>query len=316
MEDPTLAARETAATALGHDVPVGLASDDDHPIVAISVAGDPPCARIAWVEPDGGEIIARMACPPGVPSRARPVVACLADLEVSGHDPDRLIVARVAPEAAAIQAVLAEPFAPDPAPVGPGGLAVQRLAADANVMGVDALNANGEPIGRVIRGGLAILATNGRGVSGRLGAGHGMAAGVGDGRWVETAEEAAFEAGFSFRDPIWVPKGMEASRYRVEPDVSYPSAPPGLLRTWTGEGDGRVLIRQVVAPLASTPVPGPKAEIVEINGREAVLGGRWMGTLVWQNDELAFGVQVQRMPWPGEVAQRVARSLEAGSGGN
>lgn len=316
MDDPETAARETAATALGHDVPLGLPAEDGHPIVALSRAGDPPSARVAWVEPDTGAIVARMACPPGVPSRARPLVACVADLEAPGHRHDRLIVARVAPEAAAIQALLSEPDRPDPAPVGPEGLAVQRIAPDANVMAVDALDASGEPIGRLIRGGLAILATSGQGVSGRLGAGHGMAAGIGDGRWVESAEEAAFEAGFAFREPGWVPRGMTPSRYRVEPDVSYPSAPPGLIRTWTGEGEGRVLIRQVVAPLASPPSPGRLSKVVDVNGVPGVLGGRWMGTLVWQTEEIAFGVQVQRMPWPAEVAQRVARSLgETGEGG-
>lgn len=309
MDDPETAARETAATALGHDVPLGLAATDGHAIVALSTAGDPPSVRVAWVAPEDGAIIARMACPPGVPSRARPVIACIADLEAPGHTPDRLLVARVDSGTAAVQVLLSEPERPEPASVGPGGLVVQRLASDATVMAVDALNSVGEPIGRLIRGGIAILATNGQGVSGRLGAGHGMAAGIGDGRWVESADEAAFEAGFAFREPGWVPRGMTPSRYRVEPDVSYPSAPPGLLRTWTGEGDGRVLVRQVVAPLASPPAPGRLSEIVDVNGVPGVLGGRWMGTLVWETDEIAFGVQVQRMPWPVEVAQRVARSL-------
>ena len=308
MDDPGTAAREAAATALGHEVPHGLPAQDGHPIVALSVAGDPSCARVAWVAEDGA-IVARMACPPGVPSRVRPVVACVADLEASGHDHDRLLVARVAPEAAAIQIVLPEGVRSAPAPAGPERLAVQRLAPDASVMAVDALDGGGEPIGRLVRGGIAMLSTNGRGVSGRLGAGHGMAAGIGDGRWVESAEEAAFEAGFSFREPGWVPRGMSPSRYRVEPDVSYPSAPPGLLRTWTGSGEGRVLIRQVVAPLASPPAPGRLSEIIDVNGVPGVLGGRWMGTLVWQTEDIAYGVQVQRMPWPGEVAQRVARSL-------
>ena len=53
MDDAVARAREIAEAALGHPVPHALPAEDGAPIVAASVAGDPPCARVAWVSPEG-----------------------------------------------------------------------------------------------------------------------------------------------------------------------------------------------------------------------------------------------------------------------
>ncbi len=105
MDDAVARAREIAEGALGHPVPHALPSEEGAPIVAASVAGDPPCARVAWVAPDG-EVVARVSCPPGRPSIWRPVVAAAVSLEAPPHA-DRVLVGRLAPEAVAAQPLLA-----------------------------------------------------------------------------------------------------------------------------------------------------------------------------------------------------------------
>ena len=117
MDDTERRAREIAAGALGHPVPHALAGPGDELIVAASVAGDPPAARVAWVDRDG-RVIARVACPPGRPSRWRPVVAAAVALDVPGLPADRVLVARLAPEAAAVRPVLASEDEPRATPVG------------------------------------------------------------------------------------------------------------------------------------------------------------------------------------------------------
>ena len=89
MDEAGERAREIAEAALGHPVPYVLAAEDGRPIVAASVAGEPPAARVAWLTPEG-EVIARVACPPGRPSRWRPVVAAADRLagRVDGVDRD------------------------------------------------------------------------------------------------------------------------------------------------------------------------------------------------------------------------------------
>jgi hypothetical protein len=310
MSDPFGAARRIAEGALGHEVPTGLPPEGDGPIVAASMAGDPPRARVAWVAADGA-VLARVACPPGRPSRARPVVATVVDLATPEGVEDRLVVARAAPEAVAVRPVLATEEQQKAVPVGEGGLAIARIGA-APVLAVDALDARGEPIGRLIRAGIAELHSDGGAVSGRLGAGHGMSAGFGAGRWCETLEEAAFEAGFTPRLPGWLPDGLERTRPRMEPDPIYPAAPPGIVIAWTSaDGRSRVLLRQVIAPLATPPLPSGITHEVPIGDSVGVVGGRRLGTLVWETPDRAFGLQVRGLTGPDDVAVRVARTIPA-----
>jgi hypothetical protein len=307
MEEPPSGARSIAERALGHPVPLVLAGGPDDLIVAASVVGDPPRARVAWVS-QGGEVVARVACPPARPSRWRPVVAASVAVEMPGVD-DRVLVARSAPEASAILPVLASEDPGRPVPVGEEGLSLARLAADVPVLAVDALDPSGEPIGRLDRPGISELRFDGSSVSGRMGATHGMGAGIGGGRWAPGLGDAAFEVGYDPWLPAWVPPGFARGRPRVEPDVSYPAAPPAVVVAWTGDGGARVLLRQAPAPLASPDRGGRDAREVVIGSATGVLRGRGLVTLVWETPERAFGLQVRGVPDGEEVALRVARSI-------
>jgi hypothetical protein len=307
MEDER-PARELAEAALGHPVPHALPAEDGLPIVAASVAGDPPYARVAWVDPGGG-IVARISCPPGRPSRWRPVVAATVSLEAPPTPADRVLGARVAAEAHAVRPVLAAEDEAAPAPVGEQGLVLARLPAETAVIAVDALDERGEPIGRLARPGISELRFDGSSVSGRLGATHGMGAGIGSGRWAPGLAEAAFEAGYSPWLPAWMPDGLERGRPRVEPDLAYPAAPPALVIAWTGGDAERVLLRQAPAPLASPDTGGRDARRVAVGQAEGVLRGRGLVTLVWETPERAFGLQVRGVRGGEDIALRVARSI-------
>jgi hypothetical protein len=307
MEDAAARARGIAEGALGHPVPHALPAEGDGAIAAASVAGDPPFARIAWVS-QRGEVIARVACPPGRPSRWRPVVAAAVSLEAPPHA-DRVLVGRLAPEAAAARPMLAAEGEVAAAPAGGEGLVLARIPAEVAVLAVDALDASGEPIGRLGRPGLSELRFDGSSVSGRLGATHGMGAGIGGGRWAPGLVEAAFEAGYEAWLPTWMPAGMERGRPRVEPDVAYPAAPPAIVIAWTGPDGARVLLRQAPAPLASPETGGRGARNAAIGDAQGVLRGPRLVTLVWEGPERAFGLQVRGMPGGEEVALRVARSI-------
>jgi hypothetical protein len=307
MEDARERAREIAESALGHPVPHALPADGAGLVAAASVAGDPPCARLAWVSPEG-EVVARVACPPGRPSRWRPVVAAAVSLEAPPHA-DRVLVARLASEAAAALPMLASD---EPAPAeaaGGEGLVLARIPAEVPVLAVDALDASGEPIGRLARAGVSELRFDGSSVSGRLGATHGMGAGIGGGRWAPGLAEAAFEAGYEAWLPAWVPEGLARGRPRVEPDISYPAAPPAIVIAWTGGDGARVLLRQAPAPLASPDTGGRGARTATVGEAEGILRGPRLVTLVWEGPERAFGIQVRGMPHGEEVALRVARSI-------
>ncbi len=308
MDETDRRAREIAASALGHPVPHALAGPGDEMIVAASVAGDPPAARVAWVDRDG-RVIARVACPPGRPSRWRPVVAAAVALDLPGVPPDRVLVARLAPEAAALRPVLASEDEPRATPVGEEGLALVRLPPEVPVIAVDALDASGEPIGRLARPGVSELRFDGAAVSGRIGATHGMGAGIGAGRWTPGLPEAAFEAGYVPWLPSWMPPGLERGRPRVEPDVAYPAAPPAIVIAWAGGEAARVLLRQAPAPLASPDTGGRGAREVPVGAVSGVLRGRGLVTLVWETPERAFGLQIRGVPGGEEIALRVARSV-------
>jgi hypothetical protein len=310
MEDAAARARGIAEGALGHPVPHALPAEGGEgggAIVAASVAGEPPCARVAWVSPEGA-IIARVACPPGRPSRWRPVVATAVSLEAPPHA-DRVLVGRLAPEAAAARPVLAAEDDLPAAPAGGQGLLLVRIPAEVPVLGVDALDGSGEPIGRLGRPGVSELRFDGSSVSGRLGATHGMAAGIGGGRWASGLADAAFEAGYEAWLPTWTPPGLERGRPRVEPDVAYPAAPPAIVVAWTRADGARVLLRQAPAPLASPETGGRGARSATIGDATGVLRGTRLVTLVWEGPERAFGIQVRGMPGGEEVALRVARSI-------
>lgn len=292
---------------LGHEVTATLAGPDGL-VVAASVAGEPPRTRLAWLDPPNRAIIGRIACPPARPSRPRPLVAT--DVAISEEAvADRVLAIRVADGVAAVSAVLALEEQPDPVEVTAGGIALMRLDRSVAVLGVDALDGNGEPVGRLVGAGIGeVHQTAGR-LTGRLGLGHGMAAGFGPGHWVDDVTEAAFEAGYEPAVPGWVPDGLPRGSFHIEPDTAYPSAPPSIVVAW-GREPRRVLVRQTPAPLA-VPDPGGRATTeVEVAASNGVLFARGrFATLVWESAERAFGVQVVGIEDPGGVAVRVARSL-------
>ena len=308
VDDALAALRATAEAALGHPVPYLLTPGGDGPSVAASVAGDPPRARVAWVGADGA-VVARVACPPGRPSRWRPVVAAVVSLEMPPLPVDRVLVARAAPEAASVRPLVASEDEVAPVAVGEEGLVLIRLASEAPVIAVDALDASGEPIGRLARAGVSELRFDGSSVSGRMGATHGMGAGIGDGRWAPGLADAAFEVGYTPWLPDWTPPGLTRGLPRVEPDVSYPSAPPAVVIAWTSADGARVLLRQCPAPLASPDTGGRDARPVAVGDVTAVLRGRGLITLVWETAERAFGLQVRGASLGEETALRVARSI-------
>jgi hypothetical protein len=290
-------------------VPHLLARADEPLIVAASVTGEPPGVRVAWVARDDGAVVARVACPPGRPSRWRPLVAAVVALDMGPVAEDRVLVARAAAEASAIVPILAAEVPASPVAIGPQGLVLVRLAAEVAVLAVDALDVHGEPIGRLARPGVAELRFDGSALGGRLGATHGMGAGIGAGSWAPGLAEAAFEAGYDPWLPAWLPPDLRRGRPRVEPDVSYPAAPPALVLAWSGPGGARILLRQAPAPLASPDGGGGGARAVEVGEWPGVLRGRRLVTLVWETDDRAFGLQVRGMAGAEEVAMRVAGSV-------
>ena len=308
MDDARARAREIAESALGHSVPHALPADGAGLVAAASVAGDPPCARVAWVSPEG-EVVARVACPPGRPSRWRPVVAAAVSLEAPPHA-DRVLVARLAPRGRRGPPHARQRRARAGRQAAGGeGLVLARIPAEVAVLAVDALDASGEPIGRLARAGVSELRFDGSSVSGRLGATHGMGAGIGGGRWAPGLAEAAFEAGYEAWLPTWVPEGLARGRPRVEPDIAYPAAPPAIVIAWTGGDGARVLLRQAPAPLASPDTGGRGARPATVGDAEGSCAGPRLVTLVWERPERAFGLQVRGMPDGEEVALRVARSI-------
>jgi hypothetical protein len=297
-------------TILAHPVIAALAPDEGPLWVAVSTAGPPIRVRVAWVDMPAQEVRARVSCPPGIPSRWRPLVGAVVRLFDAGQPIDQLFVGRLAPEAQAALPLLAEESTPAATPAGPEGVVVIRVSPTSILLGVDAIGPANEPVGRLDRSGMAELDTSGGQVSGRLGSGHGMAAGIGHGRWLDDLESATFEVGYAVVLPSWLPHGVRRSRPRIEPDLSYPFGPMAVIVTWDGADSQRVLLRQTVAPLASPDPGGALARPVEINGWEGVLRGRRaFVTVVWQTPTRAFGVQVQRMDDAEEVALRVARSI-------
>lgn len=309
MDDHLAQVREAAAAVLSHPVPYALPAEHGHVIVAASVAGDPVQARIAWVK-DDGTVLARVSCPPGRPSRFRPVIATSVSLDRVDGPEDQVVVCRVAVGVTAVRAIYAGNDDEGPeAEVGEEGLALIRLPAGVAVVSLEALDSHGEPVGTLVGEGLTRLRLSGGSTSGRPGLTHGMAAGIGGGGWVADMDEAAFAAGYSPVLPGWQPESFLRSDPRVEPDVSYPAAPPAVLFVWSGPRDARVLLRQAPAPLAVPELSGRGSRDVDISGVTGILRGTRLVTLVWETDQRAFGVQVVRMDDAPEVAVRLARSI-------
>jgi hypothetical protein len=298
--------RREAERLLRHPVAAVLPGDGGV-AVAVSVAGAPACTRLAWVDWRVPAILARLSCPPAVPSRFRPVVATDVLVEQGGVA-DRVLAVRADAGVHAVRVLLASDDAGPLAQVS-GSVAPVRLDPNVVVLGVDALDRGGEPVGRLARAGIGWMRLTGGRIEGRRGAGHGMAAGFGAGRWVGDLDEAAFEAGYALRLPGWVPEGLPRGDVHVEPDIAHLSAPPALAVAWGAE-PRRVLVRQAPAPLADPPVVEGRATGAAVRGRPATLLSRGrFAALVWEDDDRAFGVQVTGFDAPGEIAMAVARSL-------
>jgi len=310
MMAPMDAAVSRLEAILGHPLVMVVPPESGPLWVAVSTVGPPTCVRVAWVDPEAREDRARVLCPPGVPSRWRPIIGAVVAFMDGATARDRLFVGRLAPQARAALPLLAEETTAVAAPAGPEGIVVIRLSPESMLLGVDAIGQADEPIGRLDRSGMADLQTSGGQVSGRLGSGHGMAAGIGHGRWLDDLESATFEVGYGIVLPEWVPAGFRRSRPRLEPDLSYPYGPMAVIVTWDGPDGQRILLRQTVAPLASPDPGGALAHEVDVGGFGGVVRGRRsFVTVVWQTATRAFGVQVQRMAAAEDVALRVARSV-------
>ena len=174
--------RRSPRRALGHPVPAGPGDDADRGRVG-RPATRPPRGWPGWTA------TARVDRPRAPARRAaQPLAAAWwprpSPSTCPGCRPDHA-VARLAPEAAALQPVLASEDEPRATPVGEEGLALVRLPAEVPVIAVDALDAAGEPIGRLARPGCPSCASTARPSSGRIGVTHGMGAGIGAGRWVQ-----------------------------------------------------------------------------------------------------------------------------------
>jgi hypothetical protein len=295
---------------LGHAVDVALpAPPDGDAVVAVSTIGSPPRVRAAWVRPDD-TVPARLGCPPGVPSAARPVTATLCDVAAEGAS-DHLVLGRVAPGVASVRATLA---GPDPLllPVYQGGLLAGRVPRSPVLIALDALAPDGESVGRLMRTGVHEMAIVAGRVEGRLGARHGMAAGFGAGDTVPGLPDAEREAGYTALLPTWLPAGFGMTTVRVEPEAAYPFAPPSIAIAWapTG-GDARVLLRQGPAPLAVPEQADARGEEVPVGNATGVLRARGMAFLVWEQGDRAFGLQVRGTGDPCADALAVARSVPA-----
>lgn len=305
--------RPDFAAILGHPVPHVLPPGEDQQAwVAVSSIGQPPRVRAAWLAPDGS-VVARVGCPPGVPSAARPAIAAIVEVDADGVS-DRVVLGRVAPGIDRVRILAAQPE-PIEGPVGAHGLVAVRVPRQPMIVALEPLGASGEPVGRLEHTGMAEL----RWVAGRLeghaGASHGMAAGFGAGNTVADLPTAEVEAGYAARLPSWLPDGLARVTVRVEPEAAYPFAPPSIAMAWSGDDDARVLLRQAPAPLAVPELPDARGRAVDVGPVGGVLRGRGRGMsfLVWEDGDRAYGLQVRGLDDVDGVALRVARSIPSAS---
>ncbi len=299
---------------VGHPVPMVLAPDDDHPAtVAVSLVGEPPRIRAAWIGPDGA-VVARVGCPPGVPSAVRPAIAAIVQVDAEGVS-DRVILGRVASGITGVRLLVASPD-PIDLPVGPDGMLAVRVPPGVAVVALDVLGPAGESLGRLTRTGMTDLHLVAGRLEGHLGATHGIAAGFGAGDTVPDLATAEMEAGFTALLPTWIPDGLTRSTVRVEPEAAYPFAPPSIAIAWIGRDDAWLLIRQAPGPLAVPELPDARGRAVDVAGVAGVLRGRGRGMsfLVWERGDRVFGLQARGLPDIDDVALRVARSIGPAAG--
>ncbi len=297
-----------AEQLLRHPIAVALTDERTWVMLAASVADEPPRTRLAWIDWRAATIAARIVCPPGRPSRMRPLVATDVRVDQAGID-DRVVAIRATDGVATVRLVVADEAPASLTTVGSEGVALVRVDLRTVVLGVDALAPSGEPVGRLDAAGIGLLSLAGGRITGRLGASHGLAAGFGAGHWVADVENATFEAGFTPILPAWIPAGLDRGMFHVEPDVAYPAASPSVAVAW-GREPRRVLVRQTPGVLASPDPGGARSQHVSVGALPATLTSRGrFATLVWQGSDRAFGIQVVGLDEPGVIALRVAASL-------
>jgi len=298
------------AVTLGHPVDLVLPpGGDDEVHVAVSRTGVPTRMRAAWVAADG-TVRARLGCPPGVPSAARPITCATCDVAAEGVT-DRILLGRVAPGVQRVRVSFLGGGSTAVA-VHADGIVAGRLPPDREIAAVDALSRDGEPIGRLMREGIHELALVAGRVEGRLGASHGLAAGFGAGDTVADLAAAELEAGYTAILPRWLPEGFRQTTVRVEPEAVYPFAPPSIAVAWApGDEGARILLRQCPAPLAVPETADARGRAVDVNGHGGVMRVRGMAFLVWEAGDRAFGLQVRGTGDNEETALGVARSVPA-----
>ena len=309
MADPS-ADREAIEQLLGHPVDVVLPPTPDCAArVAVSRTADPVRVRAAWVS-DAGEVVARLGCPPGVPSPVRPVIATVCEVSADGVT-DRLLLGRATTGVASVRASMPDHESVE-VPVHADGVVAGRIPPGPVPVAVDAVAPDGESIGRLMHSGITEMALVAGRIEGRLGATHGMAAGFGAGDTVEGLAVAEVEAGYQALLPAWLPEGFAMTTVRVEPEAAYPFAPPSIAIAWMqAEGDARVLLRQCPGPLASPEMPDGRGTAVDVDGVTGVMRARGMAFLVWERGDRAFGLQVRGTGDPEADALAIAASIPA-----
>jgi len=302
--------RDALGAILGHPVDVVLPPTPDCAArVAVSRTDDPVRVRAAWVA-DDGQVVARLGCPPGVPSPVRPLIASVCEVSADGVT-DRLLLGRAAPGVSVVRAATHDHDAVD-VPVHGDGVIAGRLPAGPIPVAVDAIAPDGESIGRLMHSGITEMALVAGRIEGRLGATHGMAAGFGAGDTVSGLDVAELEAGYGALLPAWLPDGFSMTTVRVEPEAAYPFAPPSIAIAWIpADSDARVLLRQCPGPLASPETPNGRGVEVDVGGVPGVMRARGTAFLVWERGDRAFGLQVRGTGDPQADALAIAASIPA-----
>ena len=252
-----------AERLLRHPVAALLTAPEGAVTVAASIGGDPPCTRLAWIDWRAGAIVARIACPPGPPE---PPAA------VGGHRRRGGAGGRRRPGPRDQGGRPASPASRSPSPTPssrPRSRSVPSRSRscgsprDLAVVMVDALDAGGEPLGRLDAAGIGVLHLSSGRLAGRLGARHGMAAGFGAGRWTDDLEDAAFEGGFPPAAPGVAPGGPRARAVPPRAGRRLSGGAAAVAVAW-GREPRRVLVRQTPGPLPNPDTPGGRTEPVAI----------------------------------------------------
>jgi len=140
--------REALEALLGHPVDVVLPPTPDCDArVAVSRTDAPVRVRAAWVS-DAGDVVARLGCPPGVPSPVRPIIATVCEVSADGVS-DRLLLGRATSGVAAVRAAMPDSDGVD-VPVHGEGIVAGRIPAGPVPIALDAIAPDGESIGRLM----------------------------------------------------------------------------------------------------------------------------------------------------------------------